>query len=147
MACPALLICTPPSLWGVTVQMTQLHDSHLYRKHIQSRKILREADSRQILLSPSQGAQEKALVREPSWRVDCPSWCPGVRLSLFSYTFALSRCFSAPLQTLPSRNQGCFWGPTWRNRRMLQGKSHCIAGWHSRGLSQVGSSLTFPWVS
>lgn len=77
-ACPTLLICAPPSLWGeggAAAQVTQLCDSHLYRKHInQSGEILGEADPRPILPLPSQGAQEKALVGEPSRRVDCPSW-------------------------------------------------------------------------
>lgn len=135
-ACP-----TPPSLWGVTVQMTQLRDSHLHRKCGKQSGKTRGSGLQADSSSPSQGAQEKALVREPSRRVDCPSPRAGVRLSLCSRTCALTRCFSAPLQTLPSRKQRCFCGPPTEERQDAAGKGHRshTAGWHLRGLSQLGS--------
>lgn len=106
-------------------------------------------DSRPTLPSPSQGAQEKALVREPSRRVDCPSPRAGVRLSLCSRTCALTRCFFAPLQTLPSRKQRCFWGPPQRNGRTLRGKA--IGATQRAGTyvacHKLAAPPTFPWFS
>lgn len=125
MACPILLICALPSLWGwgwgrehkwlgyvipIFTGSTLTSQERLWGKLTPGR-----------LLSP---LREEPKRRQARWGAEREGALPlmaQVRPSLFSRTSALSRRFSAPLQTLPSGKYRCFWSPTRRSRRVLQG--------------------------